>query len=116
MKNLLRSHGTVNGAADLHRQARDQLPLKLLLLLIFSLCLMQPPVPLLGFMAVPTDFLFLAVVAAWALFLVRQRARLVWDRAYIFIALYLFAMAISIPGSESPRASIVKFLTQLYNS
>jgi O-antigen ligase len=114
MKNLLRSHGTVNGAADLHRQARDQLPLKLLLLLIFSLCLMQPPVPLLGFMAVPTDFLFLAVVAAWALFLVRQRARLVWDRAYIFIALYLFAMAISIPGSESPRASIVKFLTQLY--
>lgn len=114
MYGFLRSHTMMGGAVRLPGNAPDRLPLQLLFLLILSLCLMQPAVPLLGYMAVATDFIFLAVLATWSVLLIQRRVRPVWDPAYIFIALYLLAMAISIPGSESPRASSVKFLTQLY--
>ena len=98
---------------------RDQRPADavaqpLLLLLIFSLAFMQPPVPLLGFLAVPTDFIFVGLAAVWGILLVTGRARLHWDRAYLFIAIYLAAMLVSVPGSESVRGSAVKLLTQLY--
>lgn len=98
---------------------RDQRPADaaaqpLLLLLIFSLAFMQPPVALLAFLAVPTDFIFLALAAVWATLAVTGRARLRWDRAYWFIAIYLAAMLLSVPGSESARTSAVKLLTQLY--
>lgn len=98
---------------------RDQRPADsaaqpLLLLLIFSLAFMQPPVPLLRFLAVPTDFIFVALAALWAALVVTGRASLRWDRAYLFIAIYLAAMLVSVPGSESVRSSGVKLLTQLY--
>ncbi len=86
----------------------------LLYLLIFSLALMQPAVPLLGFLAVPTDFLFLPLAAAWAVLLLRRRARIPLDPAYLFIGLYLLAMLLSVPGSESIRTSLLKLLTQAY--
>jgi O-antigen ligase len=86
----------------------------LLLLLVFSLAFMQPPLPLLGFLAVPTDFVFLALAGLWAALLVLGRNRLKWDPAYAFIALYLLAMLVSVPTSESVRGSLLKLLTQLY--
>lgn len=86
----------------------------LLLLLIFSLALMQPSIPLIGFLAVPTDFLFLAVAALWLALVLLKQVRLEWDPAYAFIAVYLLAMFISVPGSESVHGSLLKLLTQLY--
>lgn len=98
---------------------RDQRPADavaqpLLLLLIFSLAFMQPPVPLLGFLAVPTDFIFVALTVVWGALILTGRARLGWDRAYLFIAIYFAAMLLSVPGSQSVRTSAVKLLTQLY--
>ena len=92
----------------------DRLPTILLCLLIFSLAFMQPTIPLLGFLAVPTDFIFLALAAVWGGLLILRRTRIIWDPAYAFIGLYFLAMLISVPGSESPRHSAVKLLTQLY--
>jgi O-antigen ligase len=99
---------------DQLQTAADAVAQPLLFLLIFSLAFMQPPVPLLGFLAVPTDFIFVALAAVWGILLVTGRARLHWDRAYLFIAIYLAAMLVSVPGSESVRGSAVKLLTQLY--
>lgn len=90
------------------------LALRLLFLLIFSLAFMQPSIAVLGFAAVVTDLIFLGVIAAWAVLLIQRRALPIWDRAYIFIALYLLAMIASVPGSESPRVSVMKLLTQFY--
>lgn len=86
----------------------------LLLLLIFSLAFMQPAIPILGFFAVPTDFIFLALAALWSVLVIARRARITWDPAYLFIGIYLAAMLISVPGSQSVRTSLVKLLTQLY--
>lgn len=99
---------------ELPASTADGLTLGLALVLIFSLAFMQPPIPLLGYLAVPTDLIFLALAAAWATLLALKRARIVWDPAYAFIALYLLAMLISVPGSQSPRASLLKLLTQIY--
>jgi O-antigen ligase len=97
-----------------NQRSADAAAQPLLLLLIFSLAFMQPPVPLLGFLAVPTDFIFVALAVLWSILLLAGRARLEWDRAYLFIAIYLGAMLLSVPGSESVRGSAVKLLTQLY--
>lgn len=86
----------------------------LLLLLIFSLSVMQPPIPLLGLLAVPTDFIFLALAASFAILLAARRTRIVWDPAYAAIAVYLLAMIASVPASESVHQSLIKLLTQFY--
>ena len=92
----------------------DRLPSLLLFILIFSLAFMQPAFPLLGYLAVPTDFIFVGLAAAWLGLLASKRVPFVWDPAYAFIALYLLAMLLSVPTSQSPPASLVKLLTQLY--
>ena len=97
-----------------NQRSADAVAQPLLLLIIFSLAFMQPPVPLLGFLAVPTDFIFVALAALWGALLLAGRARFQWDRAWLFIAIYLAAMLLSVPGSESVRGSAVKLLTQLY--
>jgi O-antigen ligase len=95
-------------------QRGDEVASALLMVLIFSLAFMQPSVPLLGFAAVPTDLIYFAVIGCWAVLLLRRRSTLVWDRAYAFIGLYFLAMLVSVPGSESPRLSALKLLTQAY--
>lgn len=108
---FFRSYSGMASASD-HRG--DRPASALLMLLIFSLAFMQPPIPLLGLLAVPTDFLFLGVAACWTVLLLSRRATLVWDPAYLLIAIYGLAMLASVPGSESPRLSLVKLLTQAY--
>ena len=116
MRSFFRSHAAMNRALEREVPVShlDRLPLALALLLIFSLAFMQPPIPLLGYLAVPTDFIFLALGAAWVGLMLLKRRKLVWDPAYLFLTLYLLAMLVSVLESESPRASAVKLLTQLY--
>jgi len=83
-------------------------------LLALSLAFMQPPVSLLGFAAVPTDFIFLALIAALLWALARRRVRLVWDESYWWIGLYLAAMVASALAAGAPIWSVKKLVTQLY--
>lgn len=86
----------------------------LLNVLLLSLAFMQPAISLLGFAAVATDFIFAGLAVALGALLLVRRARFINDRSYIFIGAYLLALAISVPGSESIRTSLVKLLTQVY--
>jgi O-antigen ligase len=95
-------------------EMRDRPARVLLFLFFFSLAFMQPPIPLLGFTSVPSDFLFLGLAIAWALLLALGRNRLVWDRAYLAITAYLLALIVSAVAAGVPSFSVVKLLTQLY--
>lgn len=86
----------------------------LLFLFIFSLSFMQPPTRLLGFVSVPSDFVFLGLAFTWAFLLASHRSRLVWDPAYWFIGAYLLAMVASAAAAGMPSSSATKLLTQLY--
>jgi putative inorganic carbon (hco3(-)) transporter len=86
----------------------------LLLLYVFSLPLMQPPVQLLGLQAAPSDLVFIALAAAWGLALLRGEARLVRDPAWWPLLFYFAAMAISLIGAEAAAKGAFKLLTQLY--
>jgi len=83
-------------------------------MLAMSLAFMQPPIPLLGFAAMPTDFIFVALVAAWLWALASRRTPLVLDKAYWLILFYLAAMVASALASGAPARSIPKLVTQLY--
>lgn len=108
-------HGArASGSETSERTTARRLALALLYLLIFSLALMQPAVPLLGFSIVPTDFIFLATATASLPLLYRGQARPRSDPAYAFVAIYLLAMLVSVPTSESVSTSLVKLLTQAY--
>ena len=75
---------------------------------------MQPTIPLFGFVAIPADFLFVALGGAWILALAARRAPFVFDRFYVFLGLYLLAMLGSADAAEGPFASAAKLATQLY--
>lgn len=92
---------------------RASLP-KLLLLYIFCLPFMRPDVPLLGYSAVPADFLFVPLAAVFALLIALRRMSVAIDRAYMFIAAYLMAMLGSAISADVPLASAYKLLTQVY--
>jgi putative inorganic carbon (hco3(-)) transporter len=86
----------------------------LLLVYVLSLALMQPPVQLLGLQAAPSDFVFIALAAAWGLALLRGEARLAWDPAWWPLLLYFAAMAVSLTVAEAVAKGAFKLLTQLY--
>jgi len=86
----------------------------LILLSAFSMGFMQPPVSLLGFIAVPGDFIFLALGALWTGLAISRRTPFIFDRAYYFLGAYLLAMAASAVARDVPLASAPKLLTQLY--
>ena len=94
------------------------LPVRLARLLLglglLSLALMQPPLALLGFTAVPGDLLFAGLFAlALALSLLGQ-LRPVIDRAYGFIGAYFLAMLASAFVSPTPALAAAKLATQAY--
>jgi O-antigen ligase len=75
---------------------------------------MQPAIPLLGFDAVPTDFIYLALAAALLVARAVRSTPLLWDRSWGFIAFYFFAMLASALAAGLPAQSLTKLLTQLY--
>ncbi|HKT15303.1 MAG TPA: O-antigen ligase family protein [Allosphingosinicella sp.] len=86
----------------------------LLCLLAFLVGLMQPPIELLGFAAIPADLLFPAVLTIWLLALAAGQASFVWDKSYWLLLFYLAALAASMLVSTAPDRSLVKMITQLY--
>jgi O-antigen ligase len=80
----------------------------------FALAFMQPAVPVLGFAAVPGDVLYALLIAFFAVALAAGRARVVGDRAHLFIALYLAALLVSFLASSDPQSTPAKLATQLY--
>jgi putative inorganic carbon (hco3(-)) transporter len=86
----------------------------LLLLFIALLGIMQPPIRLIGFAAVPGDFLFVPLAAGWAVLLAARKAPLVLDRGYWFIGFYFAAMLASALTAASPSQAASKLATQIY--
>ena len=81
---------------------------------IFSLAFMQPAIPLLGYVAVPTDFLFIAVLLTWLLTLRSGRSAFAWDNAFWWLALYFAAGLASAVASGDPMRSAPALLKNLY--
>lgn len=96
------------------RGSFDTVARSLLLLLIFSLGFMQPPLGLLGYDATATDFLFLAAAGMWAIALLKRQVRFVWQDSYWLLIFYGLALTVSAIGSEAPARSFSKLLTQCY--
>ena len=106
---------SMGDARDRVNAAMREAPAQAFLFLFsFSLAFMRPPIELLGFISVPSDFVFLGMVSVWALLLALQRSRLVWDPAYCFIGAYLLAMVASAAAADVPSSSAAKLLTQVY--
>ena len=82
--------------------------------MIFSLAFMQPAIPLLGYIAVPTDFLFVAELLTWLLMLVSRRSAFAWDEVFGWLALYFAAGLVSAVASGDPLRSAPALLKNLY--
>ncbi|MEO7503639.1 MAG: O-antigen ligase family protein [Sphingomicrobium sp.] len=83
-------------------------------LFLLAQAAMRPPVALIGFTAVPSDFIFLAVAGWAAADALRHRALPQWDPAMGWIALYGAALLLAtLTATDSPRA-IAKLATQAY--
>ena len=80
----------------------------------FSMALMQPAVPLLGFAAVPGDFIFLVLATICVVLLMQRQTTIVLDSGYYFIGAYFLAMLASASARELLSDSAAKLLTQLY--
>lgn len=87
---------------------------RLVPLLIFSLGFMQPTTKVIGHLVAWTDLVYLPLAACWGLAVLTGQIRLRWHPAWGVLLFYLAALALSIPGSETPRAGLIKLLTQLY--
>ncbi len=88
---------------------------RLFLLLIISLPLIRPfNTEIFGLQVPYTDFIFLAVFAFWLLALIRGEAQFKFDKFYLFIAFYGFALTISTIFSIQPQKSVFKLLGEFY--
>lgn len=87
----------------------------LLLLLVFSTAFMQPPIDLLGFTTVPTDFLFLLLAPAFAALVIAGRVPWAGDRAYWFLAAYFAAMLLSaLAAGAGGLRTVAKLASEAY--
>lgn len=87
----------------------------LFLFLIVSLPLIRPFNTIIFGLQVPsTDFIFLAVFAFWLLALLRRETFLKFDKFYIFIGLYAFALTVSSIFSIQPKQSFIKLAGEFY--
>ena len=81
---------------------------------LFAQAVMRPPVALIGFAAVPSDFLFLGL-AAWAIAdALRRRELPKWDPAMGWIALYFASLALATLTATNLPLAIAKLATQAY--
>lgn len=87
----------------------------LFLLLIVSLPLVRPfNAVIFGLLVSSTDFIFLAVLVFWLLARLRRETILRYDKLFIFICLYGFALTISTIFSTQPQRSFFKLLGEFY--
>jgi len=87
----------------------------LFLLLIVSMPLVRPFNSFIFGLQIPyTDFIFIAVCVFWLIALFRGEAQFKFDKFYIFLALYGFALIISTIFSVQPQKSFFKLLGEFY--
>ncbi len=87
----------------------------LFLLLIVSVPLIRPfNTSIFGLLVPYTDFIFLAVFFFWLIALIRGETKFKFDKFYIFIAFYGFALTISTIFSIQPKQSFFKLLGEFY--
>jgi O-antigen ligase len=87
----------------------------LLLLLIFSTAFMQPPFRVAGFLAVPTDLVFLPLALTFAAAVLLRQAP--WPRAKVYwlLAAYFSAMALSaLLSGAMDTHMLAKLASQIY--
>lgn len=85
-----------------------------LVLLVVTLPLMKPDLPVAGLPAVPADLLFLLAAAALAVAVVRGRARLRGDTIMPILLIYFAALLASIVVNGGGGGAFLKLATQLY--
>jgi O-antigen ligase len=81
---------------------------------LFLLAWMKHGIPIEGLEAFPVDLLFLVTTALWAAALVARQARLRLHPAFLLLALYFAALALSAVFSVDRQTSAFKLLTQIY--
>lgn len=85
-----------------------------LLLLVFSLCYIQPFVPLFGFQTAPTEFIFLFTGALWLLSIFAKQSAFRFHRFIFLLLFYFAAMLASAILSDDPRTSFAKLAGEIY--
>lgn len=87
----------------------------LFLLLIVFLPLIRPfNTYIFGFLVPYSDFIFLAVLVFWLIAVFRGETRLKFDKLFLFIGLYGFALTVSTIFSTEPQHSFFKLLGEFY--
>jgi putative inorganic carbon (hco3(-)) transporter len=86
----------------------------LLLLLLFLLAIQRPSLPLLGFTAFPADFIYLVLLLPLGAALILRQAAIPRHKLYLFIAIYVGGLALSLIATPDLRRSTIKLVTQLY--
>lgn len=84
------------------------------LLLIFSLCFMQPFFLFAGLRVIAADFLFPLTFGLWALALLCKQTKFRRHEFYWLLLFYFAALTVSVFFSDAPRASLIKLLGELY--
>jgi putative inorganic carbon (hco3(-)) transporter len=84
------------------------------LLLVFSLCLMQPFFYFSGLRVIATDFLFLLTFALWFSALIFKQTKFRRHEFFWLLVFYFLTMAVSVVFSVNPRSSFIKLLAELY--
>ena len=86
----------------------------LFFLLVVSLGLMKPGVFVSVATLTPTDLVFPFLFAAWLVAIATRQMRFVWHPAFLALAVYFLAFAVSAVFSTRPRASFAKLAGELY--
>ncbi len=86
----------------------------LLLLLVFSLCYIQPFVLIFNFQIPPTEFIFLGTAAFWLLALITRQTRFRFHNFFWLLLFYFAAMLISAIFSDDRRLSFIKLAGEIY--
>lgn len=85
-----------------------------LLLLVFSLCYIQPFVRIFNFQIPPTEFIFLIASAFWFFALITKKSTFHFHKFYWLLLLYFAAMLISAILSDNHQISFVKLGGEFY--
>ncbi len=86
----------------------------LLLLLVFSLCYIQPFVQLFNFQIPPTEFIFLLTFTFWILAILTRQTKFRFHRFYWLLLFYFGAMLVSACFSDNRQISFIKLCGEIY--
>jgi len=86
----------------------------LFLVLVFSLGMMKPGVFVSVATLTPTDLVFPLLFVAWLVAIATRQIKLAWHPAFVALAVYFFALALSAAFSARPHISFAKLAGEFY--